>query len=96
MNQIKGSLDISNCEINFPDHTAINDLDNIGTISTTGWSFPVMVTPEVKVLKIKGKILFYYWNDKTLHYVIYEDGKPIEFKPTDDFLQVLNELGVFE
>ena len=97
MYQVKGNLDMSCCDFTFPDHTSINEWDSAtGTLTTTSWSFPVAVTPEVKVLKAKNRLLFYYWNDKTLFYAIHEDGKKIEFKPTDDFLQVLAELGVFE
>lgn len=97
MYQVKGNLDMSCCDFTFPDHTLINEWNSTtGTLTTTGWSFPVMVTPEVKVLKAKGKLLFYYWNEKILHYAIYEENKPIEFKPTEDFLQVLAELGVFK
>lgn len=94
MYKVTGTLE--GCNLNILDETAINEWGDTRTITTTGWSFPVMVTPEVKVLKIKSKVLFYYWDDKTLYYAIYEDSKKIEFKPTDDFLEVLSELGVFE
>ena len=91
MYKTTGTLD--GCNIDIPDRTAINERDDTGT---TTWSYPTMIMPEVKVLKAKNKVLFYYWNDKTLFYAIYEENKKIEFKPTDDFLEVLSELGVFE
>lgn len=82
--------------------------DSTTTTTNWGWSypswtetqittsFPIYVKPDLKVLNIKEKILFYYWDNQTLYYAIYEKGEKMEFKNTNDFLEVLNELGVFE
>lgn len=56
----------------------------------------VYTKPDIKTLEIKGKLLFYYWDDQILNYAIYKKGEKLEFQTTIDFLQVLNELGVFE
>ena len=55
------------------------------------------IIPEIKILKIKEHTLFYYWNDSILYYSIFDEKvKKLEFKQTNDFLQVLAELGVFK
>jgi hypothetical protein len=60
-------------------------------------SYPVLYTPEVKAIEIKGKILFYYYDEnKNLFFTVYGESKKMEFKKSDDLIELLRELGLFE
>jgi hypothetical protein len=59
-------------------------------------TYPLYITPDIKILNVKGKVIFYYWDNQQLNYAIYKEGEKMEFKKTNDFLQVLSELGMFE
>lgn len=66
------------------------------TWTQTLTSYPMYITPDIKILNVKGKVIFYYWDNQTLNYAIYKESEKMKFKKTSDFLQVLSELGMFE
>ena len=57
----------------------------------------ITMKPDIKVLKVNGKLLFYYWDEKVLYYCLYSDEMTeLKFESTHDFLEVLNKLGVLK
>jgi hypothetical protein len=66
---------------------------------TPNWTYEIktiVVAPEIKTLEVKDKLLFYYWSEGILFYAIYKKGEKLSFESTNDFLEVLKKLGLFE
>lgn len=84
----------------WPQRPTPNDLTSPNTgeifLSPTNLEIDYYI-PTIKVLQIKEKILFYYWEENILNYCLFEkDMKELNFKQTNDFLAVLKELGVLD
>lgn len=87
--------DSNNCTIQWPVQTAPGWSDtNVSSI--TYYNTPIVITPEIKTLEIKGNLLFYYWNNSLLFYAVYKKGEKLHFESTEDFLEVLSNLGAFK
>ena len=109
MNQLQGTVTLNHINSNLANSTGdiTRSTDWYWTwpettpLATPPWTqtlttYPVYITPDIKILNVKGKVIFYYWDNQILNYAIYKEGEKMEFKKTNDFLQVLNELGMFE
>lgn len=66
-----------------------------GTIYLNSYNVP----PTIKVLKINGKTIFYYWSGSFFYYSFFDDkkskdGDTIIFETTNDFILVLKDLNL--